>query len=75
MVIQYMYVVNLFIFHYIIILYYIPSYIYFTTYLQFIKCSNGKVKLERSSLWQLHNADGRGDNTMQGLFSSDLNFL
>ena len=68
MVIQYMYVFNLFIFHYIIILYYIPSYIYLLLFSNLFKGSSGKVKLERSSLQQLHNADGRGDSTIQDFF-------
>ena len=46
------------------------------------KGSKGKVKLERSRLWQLLNSwgdtcgtDGGGGNTTQGLFSSDLHLL
>ena len=75
---------NLLILYYFIMLYYITFILLFTIYLQ----SNiGKVKLERSRLWQLDNsrrkslreADGGGGNTKvclhQGLFSSDLYFL
>ena len=43
-------------FYYLIILYDITSYFYFTTYLwALFKGSNCQVKLERSRLWQLDN--------------------
>ena len=70
-------ILNLLILH-IILVCYIISCISFTIYNKF-KGRNGKVKLERSTLWQLDNsrreADGGGGSIIQGLFSSYLHFL
>ena len=44
-------IINLFILHYIILLYFI-----ILNYITFILLLKGKVKLERSRLWQLDNS-------------------
>ena len=78
---------NLLILYYIILLCYIILNLFYYLFTIYLQSNIGKVKLERSRLWQLDNsrrkslreADGGGGNTKvclhQGLLSSDLYFL